>query len=57
MRQLADEFTRAFQRTQWGVNGRVEPRFFADAFVFRDLVKAQHDTPTAAWASCICALI
>merc|ERR1712050_201713 len=21
---------------QWGVNGRVEPRFFDDAFVFRD---------------------
>eukprot|EP00439_Symbiodinium_sp_Y106_P085190 s562_g27.t2 len=34
--QLAEEFTRAFQRTQWGVNGRVEPRYFADSFVFRD---------------------
>ncbi|CAE7241001.1 C42C1.13 [Symbiodinium sp. CCMP2592] len=34
--QLAEEFTRAFQRTQWGVNGRVEPRYFADGFVFRD---------------------
>ncbi|CAE7023068.1 unnamed protein product [Symbiodinium sp. CCMP2456] len=34
--QLADEFTRAFQRTQWGVNGRVEPRYFSDGFVFRD---------------------
>ncbi|CAK9024713.1 Protein-lysine methyltransferase C42C1.13 [Durusdinium trenchii] len=33
---LADEFTRAFQRTQWGVNGRVEPKFFDDNFVFRD---------------------
>ncbi|CAE7636697.1 C42C1.13 [Symbiodinium necroappetens] len=34
--QLAEEFTRAFQRTQWGVNGRVEPRYFSDSFVFRD---------------------
>lgn len=36
-RLLADEFTRAFQRTQWGVNGRVEPKFFDDNFVFRHL--------------------
>lgn len=34
--ELAQEFTTAFQRTQWGVNGRVEPRFFSDDFVFRD---------------------
>ncbi|CAJ1357760.1 unnamed protein product [Effrenium voratum] len=34
--QLAEDFTRAFQRTQWGVNGKVQPRFFADGFVFRD---------------------
>eukprot|EP00435_Cladocopium_sp_Y103_P013420 s5162_g3.t1 len=33
---LADDFTRAFQQTQWGVNGRVQPRFFDDKFVFRD---------------------
>ena len=36
-RQLTEEFTRAFQRTQWGVNGRVEPRYFSDSFVFRGL--------------------
>ena len=34
--KLADDFTRAFQQTQWGVNGRVQPRFFDDSFVFRD---------------------
>ena len=35
LRKLADDFTRAFQQTQWGVNGRVQPRFFDDSFVFR----------------------
>mmetsp|Transcript_62063 Transcript_62063/g.115159 ORF Transcript_62063/g.115159 Transcript_62063/m.115159 type:complete len:238 (-) Transcript_62063:1-714(-) len=33
---LADDFARAFQREQWGVNGRVLPRFFTDDFKFRD---------------------
>ncbi|CAK0905628.1 unnamed protein product [Prorocentrum cordatum] len=36
MAPLADEFARAFQRSQWGVSGKVEPRFFADSFAFRD---------------------
>lgn len=34
--ELAQEFTVQFQKTQWGVSGRVQPRFFADGFIFKD---------------------